>query len=785
MKFSEQWLRSWVNPALTSDELSHLLTMAGLEVEEQEPAAPAFDNVFVAEVLSVVKHPDADRLNVCSVNVGEAEPLQIVCGAPNVAAGLKVPCARIGAALPGDFKIKRAKVRGVESSGMLCSGDELGIPDGVDGLLVLPASAPVGTPLRDYLQLDDQLFTLKLTPNRADCLSIKGIAREVAALTGSQVNAVPVDAVAPAVDVQRAVVLEAQSACSRYAGRVIRGVNPAARTPDWLRQRLQRSGLRAISPIVDVTNYVLLELGQPLHAFDHGKLDGRITVRVAKPGEQLTLLNEKALALQEDMLVIADATGPVALAGIMGGLASAVDDTTRDVFLESAYFAPEAIAGRARRLGFSSDASHRYERGVDFNGCRDALERATALILDICGGEPGPVTEALAPLPARPAVSLRVARVARVLGLTLPVDEIVAILTRLGLVAEPAGEVIHVTPPSYRFDIQIEEDLIEEIARAHGYDRIPVGTSLARTPMLPQPGQVRPKLALKHILVGRDYQEAVSYAFVEARWEADFAGNNAPIRLLNPIASQMSVMRSTLLGGLIHSLKHNQNRKQERVRLFELARVFHGKAAQQQPERLAGVAWGAREPEQWGAGRERVDFYDVKADVAALLAPREARFVAITGHPALHPGRAAAVLLNDTQIGVLGELHPKWVQAYELGSAPIVFELDVAVLTTVDRTVVVPVSRLQPVRRDLALIVDETRPADEVLAVLRQAASGPVTEIALFDVYRGKGVPEQKKSLAFKVLMQDTHKTLTDEEVDAAVAKLIRQAEAAGATLRV
>ncbi|WP_255987871.1 phenylalanine--tRNA ligase subunit beta [Chitinolyticbacter albus] len=784
MKFSEQWLRSWVNPALSADELSHLLTMAGLEVEEQEAAAPAFDNVFVAEVLSTSKHPDADRLNICSVNVGEAEPLQIVCGAPNVAPGLKVPCARIGASLPGDFQIKRAKVRGVESFGMLCSGDELGIPDGVDGLLVLPADAPVGAPLRDYLQLDDQLLTLKLTPNRTDCLSIKGIAREVAALTGATQTPVVIAPVAPRCDDVRSVTLGAPAACPRYAGRVVKNVNQAAATPDWMKQRLARSGIRAISAIVDITNYVLLELGQPMHAFDLAKLEGDITARLAQPGEKLTLLNDKELTLDADMLVIADDKKPVALAGIMGGADTGVTEATRDIFLESAFFAPAVIAGKARRLGFSSDSSHRFERGVDFGNCREALERATQLVLELCGGEAGPIVESIAELPARNPVALRVSRVARVLGVTLPAADIIAILQRLGLGTELAGDVITVTPPSYRFDIEIEEDLIEEIARVYGYDNVPVAASNAKLAMLPQPGDARGKTALKNILVARDYQEAINYAFVEEKWEADFAGNVSPVKLINPIASQMSVMRSTLIGGLVAALKHNLNRKHDRVRLFELARVFKSRDAADQPELIAGLAWGTREAEQWGEGKERVDFYDVKADVEALLAPRVAEF-SRASHPALHPGRSAEVVLEGRAIGVIGELHPQWVQAYELVSAPVLFELAVAGLVAVAKVEAKPVSKFQGVRRDLALIVDDVVEVGSLLTTLKSAAAGFVTEIALFDVYRGKGVVEGKKSLAFKVLMQDTHKTLTDEEVDAAVAKLVRQAEAAGATLRV
>ncbi|KAF0812615.1 Phenylalanine--tRNA ligase beta subunit [Andreprevotia sp. IGB-42] len=783
MKFSEQWLRSWVNPALSSDELAHLLTMAGLEVEENEAAAPAFSNVFVAEVLSVSKHPDADRLNVCSVNVGEAGPLQIVCGAPNVSVGIRIPCARIGAVLPGDFKIKQAKVRGIESSGMLCSGKELGLPDDVDGLMILPADAPVGTPIRDYLNLDDRLLTLKLTPNRTDCLSIKGIAREVAALTGTAQTVVEIAAVAPQVDDVRSITLAAGDACPRYAGRVIKGVNQAAPTPDWMKQRLARSGTRSISAIVDITNYVLLEQGQPMHAFDLAKLQGGITVRFAHAGETITLLNDKELKLEADMLVIADEARPVALAGIMGGGETGVEAGAQDVFLESAFFAPAVIAGKARRLGFSSDSSHRFERGVDFGSCRNALERATQLVLDICGGQAGPVQESVAELPARAPVALRVSRVARVLGLALPADEIVAILRRLGLATALAGDVITVTPPSYRFDIEIEEDLIEEVARVYGYDNVPVSASVAKLAMLAQPGNLRGKAALKNILAARDYQEAINYAFVEEKWEADFAGNTAPVKLINPIASQMSVMRSTLFGGLINGLKHNINRRHERVRLFEVARVFHGVAADAQPEKIAGLAWGGREPEQWAAGKDKVDFFDVKADVEALLAPRRAEFRRAS-HVALHPGRSAEVVVDGLVIGVVGELHPQWSQAYELGSAPVLFELDVAALLAVHKHEARAVSKFQPVRRDLALVVDEHVAVAELLAAFAKVKSPLITGIELFDVYRGKGVEEGKKSLAFKVLMQDTQKTLTDEEVESVVAEIIRRGEGCGATLR-
>lgn len=783
MQFSEQWLRTWVNPALNSSELAHLLTMAGLEVEENDPAAPDFNHVFVAEVLTVTKHPDADRLNVCTVNVGEAAPLQIVCGAPNVAPGIKVPCARVGALLPGDFKIKQAKVRGIESAGMLCSAKELGIAEDANGLLVLPSDAPVGQSIREYLNLDDRLFTLKLTPNRADCLSIRGIAREVAALTKSPLQTVATPSLAASITDTRPVALDAAQACPRYTGRIVRNINQAAATPDWMRQRLERSGVRPISAIVDITNYVLLELGQPMHAFDNDKLNGSIHARMAHAGEKLTLLNEKEISLDSDMLVIADDSRALALAGIMGGLDSSIGDSTRHIFLESAFFAPNVIAGKARRIGFGSDSSHRFERGVDFGNCVNALERATQLVLDICGGEAGPIIEAQAELPARPAVTLRVSRVAKVLGVALSADTILDLLRGLGLSCEHNDDQITVTPPSYRFDIEIEEDLIEEIARLFGYDNVPVQPSATRLFMLPQPGNSRSKRSLRQVMVSRDYQEAVSYAFVEEKWEADFANNTTPVRLINPIASQMSVMRSNLFGGLINALQHNQNRKHDRVRLFEIGRVFNSTAADDQPEKIAALAWGGRFAEQWGASKEQVDFFDIKADVEALIAPRSARFQR-ANHPALHPGRSAEVVLDDKVIGVVGELHPKWVQAYDLGHAPVLFELDSAALLAIETISAKAVSKQQPVRRDLALLADESLPVATLLDAFAKLKNPLVTDIQLFDVYRGKGVAEGRKSLAFKVLLQDTHKTLTESDVDAAIASIISQAETCGAILR-
>ena len=777
MKFSEQWLREWVNPNLASEALGHLLTMAGLEVESHTTAAPAFSGVVVAEVKSVRKHENADRLRVCEVDIGTGELQQIVCGAPNVSEGAKVPCATLGALLPGDFKIKATKMRGVASNGMLCSGQELGIPDGVDGLLLLPQDAPVGVNLRDYLALDDTVIELKITPNRADCLSIRGIAREVAALTASPLQVPTVSPVPVTITSQRGVKLSAGAACGRYLGRVIEQVNAQAPTPAWMKQRLERAGVRSISAIVDVTNFVLLELGQPLHAFDHNKLQGDIEVRLPQVGERMTLLNGKEIALDADMLLITDQTGPVALAGVMGGANSEVDDNTTAVFLESAFFAPEAIAGRARRLGFSSDASFRYERGVDFTLQAEAMERATALIIDICGGVAGPVVEQVTELPARKPVAVRVDRVNRVLGMSLTATEMAAIFARLGLPFEQQADSFIITPPAARFDLAIEEDFIEEIARVYGYDAIPADNIRGRLAMLPLPEQQTPRAELRRVLVQRDYQEVVTYAFVDEQWENDFAANTTPIRLINPIASQMSVMRSTLLGGLLDTLSHNLKRKQNRVRVFEMARVFLKTATGEveQPEKLAGLAYGTRFAEQWSYQAEKVDFFDVKADIEVLFSPRQLTFRR-AAHPALHPGRCAEVLLDGKVVGILGELHPQWVQKYDLVAAPIYFELDLQPLLARHTIQAQAVSRFPAVRRDLALVVADTLEVDALATTLRAAASHLVTEIALFDVYRGKGVEEGKKSLAFKVLMQDTARTLTDAEVDSVMQDLIAAA---------
>ena len=779
MQFSESWLRSLCNPSLSSEELCHLLTMAGLEVEERRPASADFSNVVVAEVLSVEKHPDADKLKLCTVNVGESSPLQIVCGAPNVAAGMKVPCARVGAKLPG-IEIKQAKVRGVESFGMLCSARELGLSDDHGGLLPLAADAQVGEDIRRHLDLDDHLITLKLTPNRADCLSLHGIARELSALTGAPLLVPELKAVAAVIADARQVVLDAPQSCSRYCGRIIRGVNAKAPTPEWMKRRIERSGIRSISFLVDVTNYVMLELGQPLHAFDDAELSGAIHVRLPKPGEQLLLLNEQTVTPSVDTALIADDEKPLAMAGIMGGEHSGINDSTRDLFLESAFFPPVAIAGKARAFGFSSDASHRYERGVDFELQRTAIERATQLILDTCGGRPGPVVEAVAAdhLPQRRAVQLRTARAARVLGVTLPEARIESMLRGLGLQVEKTSDGFNVTPPSFRFDIEIEEDLIEEIARIHGYDNIPSLPPVARMAMMPATESSRSPMSLRRSVAERDYHEVVTYSFVEPAWETDFAANAAPIVLANPIASQMGVMRSSLIGGLVGNLVTNRKRQTERVRIFEQGRCFRREpgagpvAGFAQPLRLAGLAAGSAVPEQWGAPADRVDFYDIKADVEALFAPRRLEFIPAE-HPALHPGRCASVSCDGRPVGILGELHPRWVQKYELGAAPVIFELDLAALLETPFPQYVEVSRFPAVTRDLALVVPQSQTLAPLLAALRTAAPAVVRDVALFDVYQGKGLGESEKSLAFRIVMQDTQRTLEDAEVEVVVASLL------------
>ncbi len=773
MKFSENWLRTFINPPLSSRELADALTMGGIEVEAMEPAAPPFDQVVVGEVRKVDKHPGADRLTVCEVNIG-AQTITIVCGAPNVVPGIKVPTALPGARLPG-MEIKAATVRGVASHGMLCSAKELGLSEDASGLLILPSELIAGAALREALDLDDQVLTTKPTPNRGDCLSMLGMAREVAAITGAQFEAAPIKPARVTDGAALAITLEAPQACPRYCGRLVRGVNAGAQTPRWMEQRLARSGIRSLSAIVDITNYVMLELGQPLHAFDAAKLDGGIRVRFAKNGEQLTLLNDQMRVLSAEFLVIADDKKALALAGIMGGLDSAVGDATRDIFLESAFFDPDVIAGKSRVLGFGSDSAYRFERGVDFSGTVNALERATQLVLEICGGQALAVSEARAALPQRPPVKLRLKRAERLLGIALKAEEVGGILRRLGFGFSESKAEFQVTPPAHRFDITIEEDLIEEIARIHGYDRIPAATPVAHASMLPMPEARRDAASVRGQLVARDYQEIVTYSFVEREWELDFCGNKSPLALANPIASQMSVMRSSLLGSLVDCVRFNLSHKQSRVRVFEIGRCFSqdGKGGHGQIMRVGAAAYGDAVQEQWGVPARRVDFYDVKADVEALLAPRAVTFESAV-HPALHPGKSARIVGNGMTMGWIGELHPQWQQKYDLSLAPVLFEVDFDFVAEGKLPAYKEISKFPLVRRDLAVTVDENLGYRAIMDGLKGEQLAQVTAIELFDVYRGAGIEKGKKSLAFRVLLQDTRKTLTEAEVDSAVSKLIQ-----------
>jgi phenylalanyl-tRNA synthetase beta chain len=803
MQFSESWLRTLVDPKLATAELSHLLTMSGLEIEDCRAVAPPFSGVVVGEVLSVEKHPNADKLKVCQVDVGGPEPLGIVCGAPNVVAGMKVPCALVGARLPGaspdqPFAIKAATMRGVESGGMLCSARELGLSDDHSGLLMLQDDAPIGRDVRDVLTLDDRIFTVKLTPNRADCLSVLGMAREVAALTRAPMRPPDIFTVREVSNATFPVKISAAGGCGRFTGRVIRNVNPKASSPEWMKQRLERAGQRSISALVDVTNYVMLELGRPLHVYDLDKLKGGIDVRFGRKGEKLKLLNEQTVELDESILAITDASGPIGLAGIMGGDSTKADLDTRNVFLEAAFFFPDAIAGRARRYNFTSDASHRFERGVDFENNIEGIERATALVLEICGGEPGPIADTVAKLPQRQPVKMRVPRARKIIGVQIPADEMADIFARLGFKFRREGsgadEIFVVTPPSYRFDIEIEEDLIEEVARLFGFERIPANPPLAVANMLALPEGRRSLHDLRERLAAADYQEVVNYSFVDEGWETDFAGNGQPIRLLNPIASQLAVMRSNLIGGLVANVRHNLNRKLDRVRVFEIGRAFLRDtsvpdsglevAGVRQPMRIAAAAIGAADPEQWGIAARRVDFFDIRHDVEVLLAPARAQVVAAP-HPALHPGRSARVLLNGVEVGWIGELHPALQRKYELPAPLVLFEMDAEPLQGRSLPQYCEVSKFPPVRRDLAVTVDEKIPVCSILDGLMQSKAPIVESISVFDLYRGKGIETGKKGLAFRVLLQDTQKTLTDAEVDLALADLRRVLEQKyGAKLR-
>ncbi|ALU89061.1 phenylalanine--tRNA ligase subunit beta [Herbaspirillum rubrisubalbicans] len=807
MQFSEKWLRTMVNPTMTSDELSHLLTMSGLEVEEVEPVAPPFTNVVVGEVLEVTKHPDADRLNVCRVNVHTGTILNIVCGAPNVRAGLKVPCAMVGAVLPPGpdgkpFEIKVGKLRGVESQGMLCSARELKLSEDHGGLLELPDDAPVGQNFRDYMLLNDLKFTIKLTPNKADCLSVLGVAREVSALTGAPLKAPVYQAATVNLDEKLPVRISAPDLCGRFAGRVIRGLNAKAATPPWMKRRLERSGQRSISALVDISNYVMLELGRPSHVFDLDKIHGGLDVRWGRKGESLKLLNGNTVEVDEWVGVISDDKEIESLAGIMGGDATAVSLETTNIYLEAAFWFPQAIQGRARRYNFSTDAAHRFERGVDFATVVDHIERITALLLEICGTAEtrvGPVDDQIVNLPKREPVTLRTARAAKVIGVEITDEMVSDIFKRLGLSFDYEPGLFSVTPPSYRFDIEIEEDLIEEVARVYGFENIPALPPVAANAMRIAPENTRSLFAIRRLLADQDYQEVVNFSFVESAWEADFGGNVDPIKLLNPIASQMSVMRSSLIAGLVANARYNVNRKAARIRVFEVGAVFHkdaevvdgplSVAGFAQPKRVAALAYGPVAEEQWGQVSRNVDYFDVKADLEALFAPRTLRFVKAE-HPALHPGRTAQVLLGEKVVGVIGELHPKWQQKYDLPLAPVVFEVDAEALQQRDLPSYTEISKFPAVSRDIALVVKHSVGAQQVLDVLAaEKQANPdcaiLQALVLFDEYQGKGLETDEKSLAFRCTLQDTQNTLQDDKVDLAVNALVAAASVKlGARLR-
>lgn len=784
MQFSYTWLKTQANPNLSANQLSHLLTMAGLEVEELNAAAPDFSGVVVAEVKSVEKHPDADRLNVTQVDAGTGELIQIVCGAPNVKVGIKVPCALPNALLPNDFKIKPTKMRGVVSNGMLCSAKELGLEDKVDGLLVLPENAPVGQNIREFLDLDDAIFTLKITPNRTDCLSIKGIAREVSALTQCEFNPIQINHIATQTTQKQAVQIDAPNDCGRFISRVISGVNATAASPDWLVQRLERSGIRSISPLVDIGNYVMLEIGQPMHVFDADKISGSLHVRRAKNGEVLDCLNEKTVTLADNTLVIADEQQALSIAGLMGGAASAVSDETKNIVLEAAWFNPLIISGKSRQYGFGSDSSFRFERGVDSELQRDAIERATELVVQICGGEVGEIVEVLGDLPTAKTVEVRTARVEKVLGVSIENQRIETILQHLGLQPEKTADGFRVTAPTFRYDIEIEADLIEEIARVYGYENIPDDYTSGKLAMLKLPENRHSRFGVYQKMAARGFQEVVSYAFVDEQWEQDFANNQDPIRLQNPLAAQYAVMRSTLMGGLIEILQNNLNRKQNRVRVFEIARIFRKENNQfVQTERVGGLVYGSALPEQWGEKSHPVDFYDLKADVETLLRGKNAAFVKAE-HSALHPGRCAAIVVDGVNVGIIGELHPKWTQKYDLPQAPLLFELDMDAVLTTEKVRYQAVSKFQAGRRDLAFVLPENVAFADLQAALGQVNNPIIQGIELFDVYRGAGLPENHKSLAVKISLQDMNATLTDETVEPIIQELIAKAETVGAKLR-
>lgn len=779
MRFSEAWLREWVNPSVSTQELADQLSMAGLEVDSVEPAAPEFNGVVVGEVLTCEQHPDADKLSVCSVNIGADEPSQIVCGAKNVAAGMKVPVATLGARLSPEFKIKKTKLRGVQSLGMICSASELGLADSSDGILPLPDDAPVGTDFRAWMNLDDACIEVDLTPDRGDCLSLAGIAREVGVINRSPLSIPKITAVTASIDDSFHVTVDAADACPRYLCRVVKGINAQAETPQWMVERLRRSGVRAISPVVDITNYVLIELGQPMHGFDLAKLEGQINVRMAKPGENLVLLDGNEAALRDDTLVIADQRGPLAMAGIMGGEPSGVTGATKDVLLESAFFAPLAIAGKARSYGLHTDSSHRFERGVDYELQRAAMERATGLMLEIVGGSAGPVVEVTseANLPKREAIALRHERVGKVLGVEIDDATIVDILERLGMQVTANGAGWDVVAPSARFDMAIEVDLIEEIGRIYGYANIPANLSHAPVSISLKPENQFNLDRAKLTLVDRDYQEAITYSFISPEMADLLTPQAERTELANPISADMAIMRASLLPGLLSTLQHNLARQQERVRIFESGLTFEridGELVQK--EHFAAAVCGPVANAQWGQAARKVDFFDLKSDLEAVLTQvadlAEFRFAA-DQHTALHPGQCAKIERNGKTVGWLGMLHPEIQNKLDL-PATYVFEILLEPVLEGAIPAFAALSKFPSIRRDFAIVLDEKTPFGEVLDVAREAAPSVVRDIQLFDVYTGENVDSGLKSLALSLILQESSHTLTDQEVEDASAKVLQ-----------
>ena len=781
MRISEAWLREWVNPKLGTDELAEQLTMAGLEVDSVEPAAPAFAGVVVAEILSAEPHPDADKLRVCQVNAGETSPLQIVCGAPNARAGIKVPLATVGAVLPGEMKIKQAKLRGVASSGMLCAASELGLNDEQSGLMELLADAPVGADIREYLSLEDSIIEIDLTPNRGDCLGMEGVAREVGALTGTDLTPPDFISVAANIEKQFPIQVDEPQACPRYLGRVIRGINLNVTTPIWMQERLRRGGIRSLGPVVDVTNYVLLELGQPMHAFDLSRLVGGIQVRYAKQGEKLTLLDESEIELDEQTLLITDQDKPLALAGVMGGIDSGITADTDSLFLEVACFTPEVIAGRARKYGLTTDSAYRFERGVDPALQHRAIQRATQLLLELVGGKAGPVIEAVcdAHLPSKQVIELRASRIDRLLGFSPPSDTVTDILQRLGMHVEVAADTWRVTPPTFRFDISLEADLIEEVGRVYGYNRIPSAPSTGQLQMHPVPEKITPLERIKLFLVDRDYQEAITYSFVEQSLDNLIHPDLQPVALTNPISSELSVMRTSLWPGLIRAAKYNHHRQQARIRLFEHGLNFIQQDNElKQNNILSGLISGSAMPEVWGhANQSSVDFFDIKGDVEALLdvaGQTDVQFIKRT-HPALHPGQSAAILKGETVIGWVGKLHPQLIKQEELPEATFVFELEMQEILEGELPRFEKLSRFPSIRRDLAVVVEDDISSDALGQVITATAGDLLKALNVFDVYQGKGIESGRKSVAFSLILQDSSRTLTDQDVDPLIEKVVEQ----------